>query len=96
MIAMALLNLGTLLPGMIPIYLPPYSPDLNPIEYSFGLIKQELRSEGVFDTSTKDIAYLYDLMMRTITPSRAFGWIRHCCYDVEDDPTYDWHRFGAD
>lgn len=68
-----------LLSGCIPIYLPPYSPDLNPIEHSFGYLKREMRREGVFDTSRKDLLYIYNLVGRTMTSRRCTGWIK---YDI--------------
>ena len=33
--------------GIDHVYLPPYSPDLNPIENVFGVVKQKFRSMGV-------------------------------------------------
>lgn len=77
------LGLLMVLSGCRVLYLPPYSPDLNPIEYSFSLLKGELRREGVFDLSKKDMLYLYDLACRVITPERAQGWIKHSAYSMQ-------------
>lgn len=59
-------------------YLPPYSPDLNPIEESFSKLKAFLRSaepRTVEDHSTAIWAGL-----RTITPQDAAGWFAHSGY----------------
>jgi transposase len=38
-------------------YLPPYSPDLNPIEYSFSVIKKALRAEELngYEINTENL-----------------------------------------
>jgi transposase len=59
-------------------YLPPYSPDLNPIEESFSKLKAFLRSaapQTLEDHSTASWAGL-----RTITPQDAAGWFAHAGY----------------
>jgi transposase len=59
-------------------YLPPYSPDLNPIEEAFSKVKTFLRSAAprtLVDHSTAIWAAL-----RTITPQDATGWFAHAGY----------------
>ncbi len=59
-------------------YLPPYSPDLNPIEEAFSKVKTFLRSaqpRTLDDHSTAIWAAL-----RTITPQDAAGWFAHAGY----------------
>jgi len=59
-------------------YLPPYSPDLNPIEEAFSKVKTSLRSAAprtLDDHSTAIWAAL-----RTITPQDAAGWFAHAGY----------------
>lgn len=59
-------------------YLPPYSPDLTPIEESFSKLKAFLRSaapQTLEDHSTAIWAGL-----RTITPQDAAGWFVHSGY----------------
>ena len=59
-------------------YLPPYSPDLNPIEEAFSKVKTCLRSAAprtLDDHSTAMWAAL-----RTITPQDAAGWFAHAGY----------------
>jgi transposase len=59
-------------------YLPPYSPDLNPIEEAFSKVKASLRTAAprtLADHSTAIWAAL-----RTITPQDAAGWFAHAGY----------------
>ena len=61
-------------------YLPPYSPDLNPIEEAFSKVKARLRTAAprtLDDHSTAIWAAL-----RTITPQDATGWFAHAGYLV--------------
>jgi transposase len=62
------------------IYLPPYSPDLNPIELAFAKLKQLLRSAAhrTMDSLWNDVQRMLDL----ITPSDAGGFYRHCGYTL--------------
>lgn len=58
------------------VYLPPYSPDLNPIELAFSKIKQSLRSLGARTKSA-----LWEAMQNVldrVTPTDAAGFFRHC------------------
>lgn len=60
------------------VFLPPYSPDLNPIEMVFSKIKQRLRSLAL---RTQDA--LWEAMqstLDTVTPSDAANCFRHCGY----------------
>jgi transposase len=59
-------------------YLPPYSPDLNPIEEAFSKVETFLRAaepRTLDDHSTAIWAAL-----RTITPQDAAGWFAHAGY----------------
>ena len=60
------------------VYLPPYSPDLNPIENAFSKIKQTLRSLGL-RVMTELWAAIQPVLDR-ITPSDATGFFQHCGY----------------
>jgi transposase len=63
------------------IYLPPYSPDLNPIELAFSKIKQALRS-----LSLRTVDALWSTMQNVldqVTASDAEGFFRHCGYAPE-------------
>jgi len=57
------------------LYLPPYSPDLNPIEKAWSKIKQYLRSARVRSKQDLDDAITEALVL--ITPDDAQAWFRH-------------------
>ena len=61
--------------GVLVQYLPPYSPDYNPIEEAFSKVKQTLRSEsdGTLDVETQ----LYSSFL-SISPEDCVQWIKHC------------------
>jgi transposase len=63
------------------IYLPPYSPDLNPIEHAFSKIKQALRSLGL--RIMTELWGAIQPVLDRVTPSDAAGYFRHCGYATE-------------
>jgi transposase len=64
-------------------YLPPYSPDLNPIELVFSKIKQRLRT---LKTRTKDALWQsMQAVLDTVTPSDATNCFRHAGYTLRVD-----------
>jgi transposase len=67
--------------GATVLYLPPYSPDLNPIEMAFAKLKQLMRSAGhrTADALWKDVQRMLDL----IEPGDAAAFIRHCGYTLQ-------------
>jgi transposase len=68
--------------GATLLYLPPYSPDLNPIELAFAKLKQLLRSAAhrTIDTLWADV----QRMLNCINASDAEGFFRHCGYTLEE------------
>lgn len=60
------------------IYLPPYSPDLNPIERCWSKIKTALRAAKARTREALDEAIT--LALATVTESDARGWFKHCGY----------------
>jgi transposase len=60
------------------IYLPPYSPDLNPIERCWSKIKTALRAAKARTREALDEAIT--LALATVTESDARGWFTHCGY----------------
>jgi len=62
-------------PGARLLYLPPYSPDLNPIEKAWSKFKQSLRSAKARTREALDQAVTDAL--KTITPDNAAAWFKH-------------------
>jgi len=65
------------------VFLPPYSPDLNPIELVFSKIKQRLRS-----LACRTVETLWSSMQSVldeVTPSDAENCFRHCGYTLRKD-----------
>jgi transposase len=64
------------------IYLPPYSPDFNPIEQAFSKLKSYLReaARSVSARSQQTLMELIGEALRTITTSDAEGFFKHCGY----------------
>lgn len=60
------------------IYLPPYSPDLNPIEKCWSKVKHFLRSVGARTTEALYQALAEGLDM--VTLADLLGWFKHCGY----------------
>ena len=66
--------------GATVAYLPPYSPDLNPIENAFSKLKGLVRSAG-----ERTVERLWDLLGRSLdafTPQECRNYFRHCGYDA--------------
>jgi len=63
------------------LYLPPYSPDLNPIEQAWSKVKQILRAlkARTPDVLEKAVADA----LAAITPENATGWFSHCGYSLQ-------------
>ena len=62
--------------GATLLYLPPYSPDLNPIELTFSKLKRLLReaAERTVEALWKTIGTLLD----QFSPTECANYIRHC------------------
>jgi transposase len=59
-------------------YLPPYSPDLSPIEPMWSKVKQWLRSAAARTAEALEAAIAAALA--AVTPADARGYFRHCGY----------------
>lgn len=66
--------------GVRLLYLPPYSPDLNPIEKAWSKLKSFLRKQGARTYRTLGRAIAKGL--EQITSDDALGWFRHCGYQA--------------
>ena len=62
------------------VYLPPYSPDLSPIERCWSKIKTALRAEGA--RTYRALNRAIKKALETITVSDARAWFAHCGYQV--------------
>lgn len=60
------------------VYLPPYSPDFNPIENSWSKLKAYLRSVAARTRDALDQAISEALDLMTLKDIR--NWFAHCCY----------------
>jgi transposase len=63
------------------LYLPPYSPDLNPIEKAWAKLKQLLRTAKARTKETLDKAITEALSH--ITPGNAKAWFRLASYSLQ-------------
>lgn len=58
--------------GMIPLYLPPYSPDLNPIEMLWSKMKAILRKLGC--KIAAPLPQMVAQALALVSPEDCFGW----------------------
>lgn len=63
------------------LYLPPYSPDLNPIENAFSKLKQLIRSAE--HRSREALWTDMQRMLDQITASDSSGFFHHCGYTLD-------------
>ncbi len=63
------------------VFLPSYSPDLNPIEEAFSKIKNTLRKLAA--RTREALIEAMSGALSAITPGDAAGWFDHCGYEVE-------------
>jgi transposase len=67
------------------LYLPPYSPDLNPIEEAFSKVKALLRRAGA--RAREALVEAIGRALAAVTAQDARGFFEHCgyCYPVNHD-----------
>lgn len=66
------------------MYLPPYSPDLNPIEEAFSKVKRLLREA---ETRTrKSLIEAMGVAISAVTARDAHGFFEHCGYRIPTQP----------
>ena len=63
--------------GALLWFLPPYSPDLNPIEECFSKVKKFLTSNSVAFQSTDSLRVLVTAAFATVTKDDCLGYIQH-------------------
>ncbi|EHS63457.1 uncharacterized protein PGTG_21588 [Puccinia graminis f. sp. tritici CRL 75-36-700-3] len=54
--------------GVLLVYLPPYSPDMNPIEKVFSVLKSQLKRRQILTGTVKDIDIIKDVLPEIVTP----------------------------
>jgi len=64
-------------------FLPPYSPDLNPIENVFAKVKQLLRTLAC--RTRESLWNVMQSVLDRVSPSDAINCIRHCGYTLQDE-----------
>ena len=63
------------------MFLPSYSPDLNPIAEALSKVKNVLRKLGA--PSHEAVLEAMEEVLLAVTPGDAAGWFHHCGYQVE-------------
>jgi len=61
-------------------FLPPYSPDFNPIELAFAKLKAFLRAAR--PRSFDQVVELVAIALQLFTPPECLNFVRHCGYRV--------------
>jgi transposase len=64
--------------GVQVVFLPPYSPDLNPIERCWAKVKQALRAAKA--RTWEALVDALDEALRSVSPSDVLAWLTHCGY----------------
>lgn len=67
--------------GAYLLYLPPYSPDFNPIEQAWSKIKQLLRTAKARSLEALETAIAE--AMNAVTAENASAWFDHCGYGLQ-------------
>lgn len=66
--------------GVQVIFLPPYSPDLNPIEKCWAKVKEALRAAKA--RTWEDLVKAVRDALRAVSPSDVLAWFAHCGYPM--------------
>jgi transposase len=67
--------------GVRLVYLPPYSPDLSPIDPCWSKVKTALRTAQARTRAALDTAIA--AVMVTVSIADAWGWFKHCGYPLQ-------------
>ena len=66
--------------GIFVIFLPPYSPDLNPIELTFSYIKRYLQEHQEIIQAANNLSDIIKSAFNSITIDQCINWIASCGY----------------
>jgi transposase len=64
------------------VFLPSYSPDLNPIEEAFSKIKSIVRKVGA--RTREALVEAIERALAAVRPEEATGWFAHAGYELQD------------
>ena len=62
------------------LYLPPYSPDFNPIENAFSKLKRSVRAAG--ERTVEGLWAAIGRLIEQVRPAECRSYLRHCGYDA--------------
>jgi len=68
-------------------FLPPYSPDFNPIEYSFACLKRELKSGNYMLDNEEHVLFAQEIIRaatKAITADICRNQFRHCGFRIQE------------
>ena len=66
--------------GILVIFLPPYSPDFNPIELTFSYLKKYLQEHEHIIQAANNVKDIITSAFENITEDYCTKWISHCGY----------------
>ena len=66
--------------GIFVIFLPPYSPDLNPIELTFSNLKRYLQEHQEIIQAANNVSDIIETAFDSITAEQCTHWINSCGY----------------
>ena len=66
--------------GILVLFLPPYSPDMNPIEEMFSSIKYYLKDHDQVLQAMDDPLPLLEASFDSVTKEKCAAWIKHAGY----------------
>ena len=68
--------------GTLQLFLPPYSPDLNPIEEALSYVKSYLKRHAELLQSLPNLSVVLQHAFTTITSEQCKSWINHSGYPL--------------
>lgn len=68
--------------GIITLFLPPYSPDMNPMEELFSYIKYYLKEHDELLQSVSDPRPVIRAAFQSVSTYDCIGWISHSGYNI--------------
>ena len=66
--------------GVLALFLPAYSPDMNPIEEAFAKVKSTMKDNEVLLDAGMDLETLILMGFSAITAENCIGWMTHAGY----------------